>query len=353
MNGRWLIWCCPWIVVCGLAADCWAGSRDGRLDIYWVDVEGGAATLLVTPAGESILIDTGNPGFRDSQRIVRVATEVAGLRRIDHLVTTHYHRDHFGGASMLATLLPIGTVYDNGEFEGMPDQPGKEYREFPCERRVVLQPGDKLPLKPAPQAGALAVQLKCLGARQKFITPAADNLDNSNDCATARTKDRDGSDNANSVVSLITFGPFRFFDAGDLTWNREHDLVCPKNLVGEVDVYQVTHHGLDSSNNPLVLRALKPRVAIMNNGHTKGCLPDVFTALRELPQLEAIYQVHKNLRPDGATHNVADDFIANHVDDKKCPGNHIQLSVDPSGTSYVVRIPANGHERRYATKAAP
>src|SRR5688500_8460365 len=97
------------------------GVKDGRLDIYWVDVEGGAATLIVTPTGESIMIDTGNPGFRDPQRIVKIATEIAGLRRLDHLVTTHYHRDHFGGASTVATLLPIGTVYDNGEFEGMPD----------------------------------------------------------------------------------------------------------------------------------------------------------------------------------------------------------------------------------------
>ena len=163
-------------------------------------------------------------------------------------------------------------------------------------------------------------------------------------------KDRDGSDNANSVVTLLSFGPFRLFDAGDLTWNREHDLVCPKNLVGEVDVYQVTHHGLDSSNNPLVLRSIKPTVAIMNNGATKGCLPEVFTTLKETTSLQAIYQVHKNMRPDGAMHNVADEFIANQGAEKDCQGNHIQLSVDPTGKTYVVRIPANKHEKQFESR---
>jgi beta-lactamase superfamily II metal-dependent hydrolase len=335
-----------WMFVGVSPAVLWAGAQDGRLDIYWVDVEGGAATLMVTPTGESVLIDTGNPGFRDARRIARVATEVAGIRRIDHLITTHYHGDHFGGAATLATLLPIGTVYDNGDFEGMPNDPGKEYREFKCDRRVVIQPGDKLTLK---QAQGLPVSIVCLGTRQKFIQPADGAADNATICSSARLKDRDGSDNANSVVLLLSFGEFRFFDAGDLTWNREHDLVCPKNLVGEVDVYQVTHHGLDSSNNPIVLRSLKPTVAIMNNGHTKGCLPEVFTTLKETSSLQAIYQVHKNLRPDGAQNNVPSEYIANEVDDKNCQGHHIQLSVDPTARSYVVRIPAKNHERKYET----
>ena len=319
------------------------------MDIYWVDVEGGAATLIVTPTGESVMIDTGNPGFRDPQRIVKVATEIAGLRRLDHLITTHYHGDHFGGAATVANLLPIGILYDNGEFAGMPDQPSKEYREFKCDRRVVINPGDKVPLKQLEGGKSPRLSLVCLGTRQKFIQPTDQSADNASVCAEARMKERDGSDNANSVVTLLEFGPFRFFDAGDLTWNREHDLVCPKNLVGQVDVYQVTHHGLDSSNNPLVLRSLKPSVAVMNNGHTKGCLPEVFTNLKETSSLQAIYQLHKNLRPDGSTHNVADEYIANKEDDKNCKGNHVQLSVDPDGKSYVVRIPANQHERKFET----
>jgi competence protein ComEC len=325
-----------------------ADSKDGRFDIYWVDVEGGAATLMVTPTNESVLIDTGNPGLRDPQRIVQAVSKVPGLRKIDPLIITHYHRDHFGGASLLATLLPIGTVYDNGVFEGMPDDPGKDYFGFKCEQRVVVKPGDKIPVKQA--ASGPIISFTCLGARQTFVAPDVNDADNAAVCATHRPKDRDGSDNANSVVTLIEFGPFRFFDAGDLTWNQEVRLVCPKNLVGEVDVYQVTHHGLDSSNNPVVLNTLKPKVAIMNNGHTKGCLPEVFANLKATKSLEAIYQMHKNLRPDGMVNNVADEFIANHKSVEECTGNYIKLSVAPDGKSYTVSIPANRHERTFQTR---
>jgi beta-lactamase superfamily II metal-dependent hydrolase len=327
-----------------------AGSEDGRFDIYWIDVEGGAATLMVTPTNESILIDTGNPGLRDPNRIAHVATKVAGLQRIDHLITTHYHRDHFGGASMLATLLPIGTVYDNGVFAGMPDDPGKDYFEFKAKKRVVINPGDSLSIRQI--ADGQPIKVTCVAARQTFATeslvPGA--ATNEEACAAHRPKDRDGSDNANSVASVIEFGAFRFYDAGDLTWNQEMRLVCPKNLVGEVDVYQVTHHGLDASNNPVVLETIKPRVAIMNNGPTKGCLPEVFANLQDTKSLQAIYQVHKNLRPDGSVNNVADEFIANHKAADECEGNFIKLSVAPDSKSYTVSIPANGHEMTYQTK---
>ncbi len=327
-----------------------AGADDGRFDVYWVDVEGGAATLMVTPQGESVLIDSGNPGHRDPDRIVKVATSVAGLKRIDFLITTHYHRDHYGGASTLATMIPIGTVLDNGLFDQMPDNPGAAYFNFPSQQRVVINPGDALPLKQ--NAGQPQLSMRCLATRKTFLAPASDAADNANNCAEHRPKSRDGSDNANSVVMLIEFGGFRFFDGGDLTWNQEMRLVCPKNQVGEVDVYQVTHHGLDASNNPVVLKSLKPVVAIMNNGHRKGCLPEVFTNLKETKSLQAIYQVHKNLRPDGAMHNTADTFIANHQATDACQGNYITLSVAPDAHSYTVRIPAHGHEATYHTRSA-
>lgn len=343
-----------WGVLLGVFALCgavglptaWAGPQDKRLDIYWIDVEGGAATLLVTPAGESLLIDSGNPGRRDADRIAQ-ALAAAGLRQVDHLVTTHYHGDHYGGAVALSALVPIKSLYDNGKFEGMPDQPDPTYWDIKCEKRIVLNPGFKLPIKQV-DGDAPALAVRCLGTRQKFVSAIADAPENAQLCAGARTKDRDGSDNANSVVLLVEFGGFRFFDAGDLTWNRETDLVCPKNLVGKVDVYQVTHHGLDASNNPLVIRSLEPTVAIMNNGVTKGCMPEVFASLKEAPSVQAVYQVHKNLRPDGATNNVADEYIANR--EKECKGNVIKLSVDPTSKTYTVGIPANKHERTYRTK---
>jgi len=331
----------------GMALEAVAGPDDKRLDIYWVDVEGGAATLIVTPAGETILVDAGNPGRRDSDRIAKVLGEVAGRRQIDHLVTTHYHGDHYGGAASLSSLVPIKAVYDNGEFAGMPDRPDPSYWKFPCERRVVLNPGDSLPVKQTAGADATALRVQCLGTRQQFIPAIAGLPENSAVCADLRTKDRDGSDNANSVVLVVSLGAWRFLDAGDLTWNQEARLVCPKNLIGAVDVYQVTHHGLDASNNPAVLRSVQPRVAIMNNGTTKGCAPEVFDNLKRTASLEAVYQVHKNLRPDGSTNNVPDAQIANL--ERECRGNYIKLSVAPDGGSYTVSIPANGHERTFKT----
>ena len=327
----------------------WSGPVDGRLDIYWVDVEGGAATLIVTPAGESVLIDTGNPGIRDSDRIVRTVTRLAGLRRIDHLIVTHYHGDHYGGAAPLSKLLPIKTVYDNGIFENMPEQPpGKSYFNFKADRRVVINPGDRLTLRQVKRDEAPHTSLICVGTRKKFVEASDEANDNSDACSGHRPKERDGSDNANSVVMLLRFGLFEFFDAGDLTWNQEHRLVCPQSPVGEVDVYQVTHHGLDSSNNPVILKSLRPRVAIMNNGVTKGCMPEVFANLTSTESLEAIYQVHKNLRPDGTVNNVPDEYIANRVE--QCRGHHIKLSVDPTGETYTVEIPAHGHRREFQTK---
>lgn len=318
------------------------------LRIFWIDTEGGAATLIVTPAGESVLIDTGNPGIRDSERIAKLATREAGLKRIDHLITTHYHSDHFGGAATLSTLIGIGHVHDNGKFEGMPDQPHKEYWEFKCDERSVINPGDLIELKQA--ADSPPVSLICLGARQKFIDPAEVNARENSDIGKMhRPKDRDGSDNANSVVMVLSFGGFRFFDAGDLTWNQEARLVHPYDLVGHVDVYQVTHHGLDASNNPVVLRTLKPTVAIMNNGHTKGCAPDVFADLKETETIKAIYQVHKNLRPDGSMNNAPDEFIANHTAADKCEGHPIHLTVKADAASYTVAIPSRGHQATYKT----
>jgi competence protein ComEC len=322
---------------------------DGTLDIYWIDTEGGAATLIVTPEGESVLVDTGNPGFRDPDRIVKVATREAGLKQIDHLIITHFHKDHFGGASTLATLLPIRHVHDNGIFEGMPDRPDKSYLEFHSEKRSVLEPGTFIELKQP--SNRLPLQLICLGARKKYIKPETIQAKENREVASRHTpKERDFSDNANSAVLLLKYGDFRFFDGGDLTWNQEFELVHPYNLVGTVDVYQVTHHGLDVSNNPVVLQSLQPKVAIMNNGHKKGCAPEVFANLKETKSLEAIYQVHKNLRPDGAINNVDEEYIANTQPTDQCEGHPIKLSVSSDSKKYTVEIPTNDHSRTYDTR---
>lgn len=302
------------------------------LEMYWIDVEGGAATLIVTPLKQAVLIDAGNPGGRDSKRIVECIKNVAKVEKIDALITTHYHGDHFGGAAEVAAQIPINAVYDNGAFEGQTERPSKPYMLFPAEKRVQINPGDMIPLD-----AAGGVTIKCLGCRKKFIEPPK-GAPAGPDATNAKQKDKDPSDNANSVVTLLSYGDFRFICCGDLTWNIEQNLVCPVNLAGgTVDVYQVTHHGLDISNNPLVLQALKPKVAVMSNGTTKGCAADTWTALRATPSIEAVFQIHKNLRKD-SENNAPDEHIANL--EQKCEGNFIKLSADAEAKSYTLSIPA-------------
>ncbi len=321
-----------------------AGAVDKKLDVTWVDVEGGGGTLIVTPAGEAILIDTGNPGGRDPERLHKAATE-AGLTKIDHVIVTHLHADHFGGLAELAVKIPIGTLYENG-IDTAPDKEKTDarlgpYKAVKVDRRVTVKPGDQVPLKQA--AGTPPIKLTVLAARQQF----GDRKGKPNKalCAKVTPKDPDRSDNANSIVSLIEFGSFRFFDGGDLTWNTEAELVCPADRVGLVDVYQVNHHGLDVSNNPVLIHTLRPSVAVFNNGPKKGGKPAVHAALKASPGLQAVYQVHRNVvDPD----NTGEAMIANK--DEACAGAPMKMSVDPKGASYTMMVPSTGHSKTYKTK---
>jgi len=326
------------------------------LDVYWVDVEGGAATLIVTPAGQSILIDTGNPGTRDAQRIHEVATKQAKLKKIDFLITTHFHGDHYGGAATLAQLMPIGVVNDNGIPRRNPDRNRQDpafilkirpYRSMKVDSRVVVKPGYQLPLLQA--KGAAPVKCTVVAANRKFIDPPAGAKKNPL-AGTVPAKPEDLSDNANSVASLIELGGFRFLDCGDLTWNMEAKLVEPVNRVGTVDVYQVNHHGLDVSNHPVLVKSVAPTVSIMNNGHTKGCGPQTFATLKAAKSIKAMYQVHKNLRKDGDKNNAPDEFIANLTEPKECKALALKLSVAADGKSYTVFNPRNGHKRTFKTR---
>lgn len=318
-----------------------------KLSIYWVDVEGGGATLIVTPAGESALVDTGLDNPRDPARIAKVAKEVAGLRQIDHLVVTHLDIDHHGGAAELSKLIPIRRVYDPGVEIGRPEP---MYLKYAAWRKTVpyavLKPGDTIPLRQAD--GAARVSLTCLAAAQQFIAPSPEHKPNPIPASEAPDYPVDNSENRQSIVLLLRLGAFEFYDGADLTGRLEASLVLPVNLVGEVDVYQVTHHGLDLSNNPVLIRSLAPTVTVMNNGDRKGCGPKTRAALKATPSIQANYQLHKNLAPDAD--NTPDQLIANLGPAATCKGNHIELHVAPDGAAYTVRIPATGHERAFSTK---
>ena len=341
------------VAAMGVLGLCAAGARGGasdkKLDVYWVDVEGGAATLIVTPAGESVLVDTGLDGERDPGRIAKVAKQVAGLKQIDHLVVTHFDVDHHGGAAELAKRVPIRKVYDPGGQRGRPHASYEKYLAF---RKTVdysvLKPGDRLALRQAD--GAAKLSITCLAAGGKFIRPRPGHKRNPIPASQSPDYPEDRSENANSVVLLIRLGEFDLLDAADLTGRLECRLVCPVNLAGEVDVYQVNHHGLDMSNNPVLVRSVKPTVTVMNNGHRKGCGPKTRAALKATPSIQANYQLHKNLK-SGAD-NTADEHTANFEPAQTCKGNHVSLHVSPDGSAYTVQIPATGHRKTFRTKAS-
>jgi beta-lactamase superfamily II metal-dependent hydrolase len=337
------------VLLLGLAPLAAGADPPPGLDVWFIDTEGGAATLLVTPAGESVLIDCGNPGARDAERIHKVA-EAAGLKAIDHLLITHWHSDHYGGIDRLARLMPVHNFYDRGIPDKLADDPKnfpvliEAYRTASKGKSKVLKPGDELPLKQ--KEGAAAVRLLCLCSAGEVLPPKEGAPENPT-AKEHKEKPEDKSDNAKSLGFLLCCGAFRFLDLGDLTWNVEYQLVSPSDRIGPVDVYQVTHHGLESSNNPVLMKTVRPRVAVFNNGPRKGCHPSVTALLRRIPDVKDIYQLHRNLTV-GAQENADPEFIANP--DEKCQGESIKLSVAADGKSYTLTVGSKGKPKSYETR---
>jgi beta-lactamase superfamily II metal-dependent hydrolase len=295
-------------------------SASRNLEIYWIDAEGGAATLIVSPSGEAMLVDTANrtPDDRDAKRIY-AATQLAGLKKIDILLTTHYHSDHIGGLPALAKLIPIGMYLDHGEPVEMNRPPiaaaYKAYLEQSQGKRKSLQAGDRIPLK--------GVDIQVVMSAGKGITkglkgggPNAALCQDWKD----RTQPEPDPDNDMSVGFLLKFGKFKFLDMGDLTWNYEKQLVCPANLLGAVDLFQTSHHGLERSNSPQFVWSIQPRVAIMNDGPRKGGPASVFEVLRKSPGLQDIWQGHLAMGTPKEV-NTSEQMIANLGPSAQCPAN--------------------------------
>jgi competence protein ComEC len=324
-----------------------AGSGGSKnLRIYWIDAEGGAATLIVAPGGESLLVDSANQtrDDRDAKRIL-AAVQRAGLTKIDMLLTTHFHSDHIGGMAALAKMIPIGQYLDHGESVEIA-RPAvaaayKAYVDQSAGKRRILKPGDPIPL-----AG---VDIQTIMSAGQPIAKAVKGAGARNDCSdfVAHAPEQD-PDNDQSVGILVTFGTFRFIDMGDLTWNYEQKLVCPNNLIGTVDVYQTTHHGLDRSNSPQFIRAIQPKVVVMNNGPRKGGQPSVFETLRKSPALEDIWQGHLALAAPAEV-NTNERMIANMGPTAECSGNLLELSVAPNGT-YTMTNLRNGFSKSYRAR---
>lgn len=315
-----------------------AQAQEGRaLRIYAIDTEGGKATLYVSPSGESMLIDTGYDGNdnRDANRIASAAA-AAGVKRINHLVITHFHSDHIGGLKQLLAKLPVEHIYDHGNTV----EPGAGFDAYTAARgsipRTVLQAGDSVPFKGA--------QVYVVAADGKAAPKAVPGGGKANPlCASFQPMPNDPGENSRSLALLIVFGKLRISDLGDLSWNKEYEVACPVNLAGTVDLYMSTHHGTKTSGPPQIVHALHARVALMNNGATKGGSPEAWSTIRQSPGMTDIWQLHYS-NAGGAQHNAAEQFLANPVE--KCSGEWLEVTGEKNGTLKILNH-RNGFSKTY------
>ena len=339
---RFLVHFVAVILLSGLAT---AQKSTGSMQIYSIDVEGGQSTLIVSPSGESMLIDTGWAGFegRDAERIA-AAAKSAGVKRIDYVVITHYHRDHVGGVAQLAEKMPVGTFVDHGANTEDSDQTRSLYTEYEKvlertkSRHLVVKPGDMIPIK--------GLEVKVLAAAGKVIESGVAKAEPNGLCASEPKVEEDKTENAASVGMVVTYGKFRLLDLGDLTKKKELELVCPQNRIGQVDLLIVSHHGLSASNSRAFVHAVRPRVAIMNNGPHKGANPEAWQIVHDSPDLEDLWQLHYADDSDKA-HNVDAKLIANNDDNVE--GNYVKAVARKDGSFAMVNS-GNGFEKKYRTR---
>lgn len=327
------------------------GPATHELHVYFVDVEGGQATLFVMPGGETLLVDTGSPDARnpdaprDAGRILAVC-KLAGVAKIDNLVVTHYHSDHVGGLPQLVSMIPVGRFIDHGiNRESAPTSGWQStvagwnaYQKVLAgghAQHLVAKPGDVLPVK--------AMHVEVVSADGEVIAkPLPQGGQPNPACAASPPKDAENTENDRSLGMVMTFGRLRLLDLGDLTWNKERGLVCPVNKLGRFDVYVVSHHGLVNSGSPALVDAIAPRVAIMDNGPHKGGAPATFDTIRGSSRLEDLWQLHTAEVPNAK--NGADGRIANLPGPDA--GNYLELTGRMDG-SFSVTNPRTGQTVEY------
>ena len=283
-------------------------SESKHLLIYTIDVEGGQSTLLVSPSGASMLVDTGWPGnnARDAVRI-QAAMKDAGITQIDHVLITHFHTDHVGGVPELVKRVKVGEFLDHGPNREDSDITRHDFAAYlkaidGTPRRIV-HPGDTIAIP-----GLKVVVLVADGehiAAVPGIKPEPNPY-----CATERAWPVDPSENARSNGVLVTFGKFEFLDLGDLTGAKEVALVCPNNPIGAVDLYLVDHHGMNLSNARALVDAIHPVASIMINGAHKAGMPEAWQTVHDSPGMQDLYMLHTAEGSDAA-HNSAEPLIAN------------------------------------------
>jgi competence protein ComEC len=319
--------------------------------------------LIVSPTGESLLIDTGFPdGERDAKRIY-AAAQTAGLKKIDYLVISHWHRDHEGGLAALAKMIPIGAFFDHGDAVDSVDQARlDDYKAVAAGKRTIVNPGDKIPLK--------GVDVLVVSSEEKLLGSPVNGGGPNPLCADAPQMARAGNENQRMLGLLLTYGKFTFLNLVDLDWQKEMELSCPVNKMGRVTVYQTSRHGsLDGAGAPAFLGAIAPQVVVVNNGPRKGLgqvddrikpivvagrptVPyekNAYLRLAAIPGIEGIWQGHLSLLDKDPNHNTSPDMIANFEETADCQGHWINGSVGADG-KFTVTNGRNGFSRTYMAR---